>query len=156
MLQLTVISVGNKVPEWVNQGAQSYLSRICGNTNASLIEIPAQKRGKGSHISTILTQESAAIEKKLAPTTRLICLDRIGKTYSSIALAKRITQWQQLGESISWVIGGPEGIDPALLSRADEKWSLSEMTFSHHVARIMLAEQLYRAWSITQGHPYHR
>jgi len=144
------------MPAWVNQGTHEYINRIRGNTSVELVEIPAQKRGKNADIARILTREGAATIKQLAPGSRLICLDRPGKAYDSLAFADRIRDWQQLGQSIGFVIGGPEGIDPAILAKADEKWTLSKMTFTHHVARIMLAEQLYRAWSITEGLPYHR
>ncbi len=144
------------MPAWVNQGTHEYINRIRGNTSVELVEIPAQKRGKNADIARILAREGEATLKQLAPGSRLICLDRLGKAHDSLAFADKIRDWQQLGQNIGFVIGGPEGIDPAILARADEKWTLSKMTFTHHVARIMLAEQLYRAWSITEGLPYHR
>jgi len=156
MLKIKLLSVGDKMPAWVNQGTYEYINRIRGNTAVDLVEIPAQKRGKNADIPRILAREGEAMLKQLAPGSRLICLDRLGKAYDSLTFADKIRDWQQLGQNIGFVIGGPEGIDPAILARADEKWTLSKMTFTHHVARIMLAEQLYRAWSITEGLPYHR
>lgn len=144
------------MPAWVNEGTQSYLQRIRGNTRVSLLEVSAKKRGKNADISRVLLQEGEAILKQLASGTRLICLDRPGKAYDSPGVARKINDWQQQGQAVAFAIGGPEGLDPAVLERADEIWTLSKMTFTHHVARVMLAEQLYRAWSITEGLPYHR
>ncbi len=156
MLKINLISVGDKMPAWVNDGTTAYLDRIRGNTQVSLVQINAKKRGKHADIVRILKQEGEAILKHLSGETHLICLDRLGKAHDSLALAEKITEWQQTGINIAFVIGGPEGIDPAVLARANETWTLSKMTFSHQVARVMLAEQLYRAWSITEGLPYHR
>lgn len=156
MLKITLLSVGEKMPPWVNQGTQSYLQRIRGNTSAILIEISAKKRGKNADISKILQQEGEAILKQLSTDTHLVCLDRPGKAYDSRGVAAKITEWQQLGQPVAFAIGGPEGLAPAVLQRANETWTLSKMTFTHHVARVMIAEQLYRAWSITEGLPYHR
>lgn len=156
MLKIKLICAGDKMPAWVNEGTREYINRIRGNTAAELLEIPAQKRGKNADIARVLAREGEAMRKQLAPGSRLICLDRLGRAYDSLAFAEKILDWQRLGQNISFVIGGPEGIDPSMLAGADEKWTLSKMTFTHHVARIMLAEQLYRAWSITEGLPYHR
>jgi len=156
MLKIKLLSVGDKMPAWVNEGCDTYIKRIRGNTQVELIEIQAGKRVKNTDIQRILFLEGQAILKHVAPGTRLICLDRQGKAIDSLKLADRIRDWQQQGEKIAFAIGGPEGIDPEVLDRANETWSLSQMTFTHHVARIMLAEGLYRAWSITEGLPYHR
>ena len=144
------------MPAWVNEGTREYINRIRGNTAVELLEVPAQKRSKNVDITRVLAREGEAMRKQHAPGARLICLDRLGTAYDSLAFADKIRDWQQLGQNISFVIGGPEGIDPTMLAGADERWTLSKMTFTHHVARIMLAEQLYRAWSITEGLPYHR
>lgn len=156
MLKIKIITVGDKMPEWVNEGTTAYLRRIHRNTTVELSQISAKKRGKQVDVNRVLFEEGEAILKQLPSDTRLICLDRKGKAYDSLSFADKIRDWQNLGRNISFVIGGPEGIDAAVLARADEKWTLSSMTFSHHVARVMLAEQLYRAWSITEGLPYHR
>ncbi|MCP4009085.1 MAG: 23S rRNA (pseudouridine(1915)-N(3))-methyltransferase RlmH [Proteobacteria bacterium] len=156
MLKIKLLTVGDKMPTWVNEGTREYINRIRGNTRVELVEVPAQKRGKNADISRILSREGEAILKQVPAGSKLICLDRQGRAHDSLAFADKLLDWQQSGQSINFVIGGPEGIGPALLSGADEKWTLSEMTFTHHVARVMLAEQLYRAWSITEGLPYHR
>lgn len=156
MLKIKLLSVGDKMPAWVNEGSTAYLKRIRGNTRVELIEIQAGKRARHADIPRVLALEGQAILKHVSAGTRLICLDRHGREFNSLKLADRIRDWQQLGESIAFAVGGPEGIDPAVLDRADEVWSLSKLTFSHHVARVMLAEGLYRAWSITEGLPYHR
>lgn len=156
MLKIYIVSVGEKMPAWVNEGTQSYLQRIRGNSSANLLEVSAKKRSKHADISRVLQQEGEAILKHVSSDTRLICLDRPGKAYDSMQVAKKIRDWQQLGQAVAFAIGGPEGLDSAVMQRADESWTLSKMTFTHHVARVMLAEQLYRAWSINEGLPYHR
>lgn len=156
MLKIYIVSVGEKMPAWVNEGTQSYLQRIRGNSSANLLEVSAKKRSKNADISRVLQQEGEAILKHVSSDTRLICLDRPGKAYDSMQVAKKIRDWQQLGQAVAFAIGGPEGLDSAVMQRADESWTLSKMTFTHHVARVMLAEQLYRAWSINEGLPYHR
>lgn len=156
MLKMNIISVGEKMPSWVNEGTKSYLQRIRGNSSVRLLEVSAKKRSKRADISRILQQEGEAILRHISSDTRLICLDRPGKAYDSMGVANKIRDWQQLGQTVSFAIGGPEGLDLAVMQRADEIWTLSKMTFTHHVARVMLAEQLYRAWSITEGLPYHR
>lgn len=156
MLKMNIISVGEKMPSWVNEGTKSYLQRIRGNSSVRLLEVSAKKRSKRADISRILQQEGEAILRHISSDTRLICLDRPGKAYDSMGVANKIRDWQQLGQTVSFAIGGPEGLDLTVMQRADEIWTLSKMTFTHHVARVMLAEQLYRAWSITEGLPYHR
>jgi len=153
---MNIISVGEKMPAWVNEGTQSYLQRIRGNSRANLLEVSAKKRSKNADITRVLQHEGEAILKHVSSDTRLICLDRPGKAYDSMQVANKIRDWQQLGQPVAFAIGGPEGLNPAVMQRADEIWTLSKMTFTHHVARVMLAEQLYRAWSITEGLPYHR
>lgn len=153
---MNIISVGEKMPSWVNEGTKSYLQRIRGNSSVRLLEVSAKKRSKRADISRILQQEGEAILRHISSDTRLICLDRPGKAYDSMGVANKIRDWQQLGQTVSFAIGGPEGLDLTVMQRADEIWTLSKMTFTHHVARVMLAEQLYRAWSITEGLPYHR
>jgi 23S rRNA (pseudouridine1915-N3)-methyltransferase len=156
MLKIKIISVGDKMPAWVNEGTTSYLKRIHRNTTVELVQISAKKRGKQVDVKRVLLEEGEAILKQLPTDTRLICLDRKGRAYDSLSFADKIRDWQGEGQSIGFVIGGPEGLNPTVLAQADETWTLSKMTFSHHVARVMLAEQLYRAWSITEGLPYHR
>jgi 23S rRNA (pseudouridine1915-N3)-methyltransferase len=156
MLKIKLLSVGDRMPAWVNLGTREYIDRVRGNTCVELIEIPALKRGKHADIPRILANEGKAMLKHIAPGAHLVCLDRPVKLHDSFVVADKISDWQRLGQPVVFTIGGPEGIDPSLLARADETWSLSKMTFSHYVARVMLAEQLYRAWSINQGLPYHR
>ncbi|MFT5259653.1 MAG: 23S rRNA (pseudouridine1915-N3)-methyltransferase [Cryomorphaceae bacterium] len=156
MVKLSVIAVGEKMPPWVNQGFEDYAKRLRGNTSLNLIEVPALKRGKNADIPRILQREGETVLSQLPDHCQLVTLERTGKHLDSLALAKQLATWQTEGQSVAFALGGPEGLDPAVMQRANHVWSLSAMTFSHHVARVMLAEQLYRAWSINQGMPYHR
>ncbi len=156
MVKLSVIAVGEKMPAWVNQGFADYAKRLHGATTLSLVEVPAIKRGKNADIARILKREGEELLAQVPSRNQLVALERTGKHLDSLAMAKQLAKWQLEGQSVAFVMGGPEGLDQAVMQRADHNWSLSAMTFSHHVARIMLAEQLYRAWSINQGMPYHR
>ena len=101
-------------------------------------------------------QESKRILSQIDASDHVVALDVIGKSWSTPELAEHLASWQQLGSDISLVIGGPDGLDPACLQRANQRWSLSALTLPHPLVRVMLAEQLYRAWTILQNHPYHR
>ncbi len=156
MVKLSVIAVGEKVPPWVNQGFEHYAKRLRGAASLNLIEVPAQKRGKNADIMRILKLEGEAVLAHIPAQNKLISLERTGKHLDSLALAKQLALWQLDGQSVAFALGGPEGLDKAIVQQSHQVWSLSAMTYSHHVARVMLAEQLYRAWSINQGMPYHR
>lgn len=156
MVKLTVVAVGEKMPAWVNQGFADYARRLHGATSLSLIEVAAIKRGKNADIPRILKREGEQVLGQIPAYNQVVTLERTGKHLDSLALARQLAKWQLTGQSVAFVMGGPEGLDQEVMKRADHRWSLSAMTFSHHVARVMLAEQLYRAWSINQGIPYHR
>ena len=151
---IKLIAIGNKMPSWVNAGFAEYAKRLPTDYQLQLIEIPSQKRTKSSVVDQVLQLEG---EKLLAAaTTPLIALDRQGKTFSTEQLAKQLQTWHDNSENPSLLIGGPEGLAPSCLKRASTVWSLSALTFPHPLVRIILAEQIYRAWSILSHHPYHR
>ena len=112
-------------------------------------------RGKSGNPQAV-TQESAAIRKALPVGDRMVVLDVTGKSLSTQQLATRLADWQMSGVNYSLVIGGPDGVEPALLSESELNWSLSPLTLPHPLVRVLLVEQLYRAWTINAGHPYHR
>lgn len=144
------------MPQWVQVGADEYVKRFSGDCRLQLIEIPLAKRGRSISVSQ---NQSVECEKMLAAspaTCHKIALDVSGKPLSTEQLANEMKQWQRLGESVVFYIGGPDGMSSTFLQQCDQRWSLSAMTFPHSLVRVMLAEQLYRAWSILQGHPYHR
>lgn len=156
MLKITVIALGNKMPDWVVQGTNDYAKRFNDGIQLKIIEIPLTRRSKTSDLIRILEKESLLIKEAIPSGTRLIALDVEGKAFSSEDLALKITQLQQISSHFCILIGGPEGLSQEILSRCDEKWSLSKLTLPHPLVRIILLETLYRAWSIIHNHPYHK
>jgi len=122
----------------------------------NLIEITPSTRNKSTPIEKNIKEEGERIQSAIPANSKLIVLDEKGKNFSSIDLSRKIEGWLPMGQDISLVIGGADGIDPEIKQQADEKWSLSSFTLPHALVRVVVAEQLYRAWSILQGHPYHR
>jgi 23S rRNA (pseudouridine1915-N3)-methyltransferase len=151
---IKLIAIGNKMPAWVNSGFAEYAKRLPTDYQLQLVEIPSQKRTKSSVVEQVLQQEG---EKLLAAATPpLIALDRQGATLTTEQLAKHLQNWHDNSQNPSLLIGGPEGLSPACLKRAEKVWSLSALTFPHPLVRVILAEQIYRAWSILSHHPYYR
>lgn len=156
MLKITVIAVGNKMPEWVVQGSNEYAKRFNDGIQLKMIEIPLIRRTKSSDLARIMEKEAASIKEAIPNGARLIALEIEGKTFSSEDLAQKITQLQQLSSHFCFLIGGPEGLAQETLALCDERWSLSKLTLPHPLVRIILLETLYRAWSIINNHPYHK
>ena len=156
MLKITVITLGNKMPDWVTQGANDYAKRFNDGIQLKVIEIPLIRRSKSSDLTRILEKESALMKEALPNSARIIALDIEGKSFSSEDLAVKITQLQQTTSHLCFLIGGPEGLSQDILKLCDERWSLSKLTLPHPLVRIILLETLYRAWSIIHNHPYHK
>ncbi|RUR10274.1 23S rRNA (pseudouridine(1915)-N(3))-methyltransferase RlmH [Legionella sp. km772] len=156
MLKITVIAVGSKMPDWVNEGTKDYAKRFNDGIQLKLIEIPLIKRSKSSDLIRIMEKEATLIKEAIPTGARIIALDLQGKPYSSEELALKITQLQQLNSHFCFLIGGPEGFAKETLALCDERWSLSKLTLPHPLVRIILLETLYRAWSIINNHPYHK
>lgn len=157
-MMIHIVAVGSKMPSWVNTAFQDYAKRLQHDCRLQLIEVALAKRDKQSeqNRARALAKEAQAIEKALPKNAYQIHLEVTGKHYSSEHLAQRLQVWQQLGQNIAIIIGGPDGIPTSLRQQANEQWSLSALTLPHPLVRVVLAEALYRAWSINQGHPYHR
>jgi 23S rRNA (pseudouridine1915-N3)-methyltransferase len=155
-LKVHLIAVGKKMPEWINTGYAEFSKRMPPELQINLIEITPSTRNKSTPIQKNIKEEGARIQSAIPTNSKLIVLDEKGKNFSSIDLSKKIEGWLPMGQDISIVIGGADGIDPEIKQQADEKWSLSSFTLPHALVRVVIAEQLYRAWSILQGHPYHR
>jgi 23S rRNA (pseudouridine1915-N3)-methyltransferase len=121
-----------------------------------LKEIAAEKRSKNSSIEAIQTKEANKLLNAIPKNSRIVALNGQGAIWSTEKLAMRMEGWMMSGQDIALLIGGPDGLTPDILSKAHEHWSLSNLTFPHPLVRILVAEQLYRAWTITENHPYHR
>ena len=155
-MRLRVIAVGTKMPDWVEAGCNEYLKRLPSELNFDIIELPLGQRGKGADINRAITREGEAMLKAIGEHDRVIALDVLGKPWSTEQLAGKLQQWQLSGDNFSLLVGGPDGLAPECLKRANSRWSLSTLTLPHPLVRILLVEQIYRAGTINAGHPYHR
>ncbi len=155
-MRIQIIAVGERMPAWVQDGYQEYMKRITSGMTISLVEISAEKRNKSANIQKILVKEAQRMLQAVAKDHYIIALDKDGQSWSTEVLADKIRAWQQDGTNISILIGGPEGMTAELISQAQARMSFSAMTFPHPIIRVMLAEQLYRAYSIINNHPYHK
>lgn len=155
-MHISLIAVGTSMPSWVQSGFQDYVKRLPPHWRFQLIEIEPSKRYKGANITKILQEETDRILKHIPKNNYVIALEVQGEHWNTPTLAKNLQKWEQEGSDISFLIGGPEGMTAECLARANQKWSLSALTFPHPLVRVILAEQLYRAYSLLQGHPYHR
>lgn len=154
-MKLKLLAVGTRMPSWVETGFEEYRKRMPAELKLDLIEIPFSSKGKGSSNQSKETQ-GQAILKIVNKQDRVIALDVLGKSMSTETLATQLANWQMNGQDICLLIGGPDGLSTDCLERADMKWSLSDLTLPHPLVRILLMEQLYRAWTINKNHPYHR
>ncbi len=155
-MRIKLLAVGTKMPQWVIQAYQEYAQRMPAVAQLELVEIAAKKRGKNADTARILRDEGEALRAAVPKGALTIALDRKGKQVDTEGLARKLQRWIDDSQDVAILIGGPEGIDPDYLNSIQTKWSLSALTFAHPVVRVMLAEQLYRAWSINANLPYHR
>jgi len=154
-MRIRVLAVGTRMPAWVTDGVGEYHKRLPREFSVDWIEIPPAKRGSDKP-AQLKAKESHVIERHLKAEERIIALDVGGKPVSTEDIARSFSDWQAEGGAAAIIIGGPDGIDAGLLQRADTRWSLGRVTLPHPLVRVILAEQLYRAWSINARHPYHR
>lgn len=155
-MRITLYAVGNKMPTWVSQGFNEYCRRFPRDMSFHLVEIPPGKRGKNADIARILDKEGELTLAAIPKGNRIVTLEVEGKAWTTSQLANHLTKWQLDGRDIALLVGGPEGLAPACIQASEQKWSLSPLTLPHPMVRIILAESLYRAWSINNNHPYHR
>ncbi len=155
-MKIHLISVGNRLPDWADSGTKEYLKRMPASCAVQLVEVPPVVRSKSTPVDRAKEQECARIEAALPKSAWRIICDERGKSWSTAALSTQLGEWLQSGRDVAVVIGGADGTTPALRATADHLWSLSALTLPHPLVRVLLAEQLYRAWSLLNHHPYHR
>jgi len=155
-MRIKLLAVGTRMPKWVELGFAEYANRMPKLCELELVEINAKKRGKNADTARILRDEAEALRAAIPGGNKVIALDRQGKSIDTLKLSEHLQNWIDESQDVAILIGGPEGIDPGYLNTVNLKWSLSAMTFAHPIVRVMLAEQLYRAWSINANLPYHR
>jgi 23S rRNA (pseudouridine1915-N3)-methyltransferase len=155
-MKFLIFAVGNKMPKWVEAGFEEYARRMPHEATIELMEIKPEKRGEGKKVEQLLVAEAARILAALPSKCRIVAMDERGRQWTTAKLADSITGWMRNGGDTAFLVGGADGLDANIKNLADEVLALSAMTLPHGLARIMLAEQLYRAVSLINGHPYHR
>ncbi len=155
-MKLLVIAVGQRVPDWAQTAWADYAKRFPPELRLELKAIKTEPRSGGKTTEQIMTAERQRIEAALPSGTHVVALDERGSALTTAALAAKLSQWQGQGGDVALLIGGPDGLHPALRQGAHERIRLSDLTLPHAMVRVLLVEQLYRAWSINAGHPYHR
>lgn len=152
-MKIKIISIGNKMPAWINEAFDSYISKLNRDFTLQLIEIKPEKK-----FDSIEQKKLSESEKILSHVDKefLIVLDEKGLQFSSQELAQKLKHWSEHFKHITFVIGGADGVHEDILHKANLTWSLSKLTFPHAFVRVLIAEQLYRAQSILENHPYHR
>ena len=155
-MKIYLLAVGTKMPDWVTKGYKEYEHRLPAKCSLQLKEIAAEKRNKNSNVQAIIEKEAEKLKAAIPNNCRVVALDVKGQAWSTEKLATRLQDWMMSGQDIALLVGGPDGLNDELLQLAQEKWSLSSLTFPHPLVRVILAEQLYRAYTITENHPYHR
>lgn len=155
-MQLLIVAVGHKMPAWIEAGYAEYAKRMPSDCRLQLKELKPVDRSGSRTAETVMAMEKSRIEEALPKNIRLVVLDERGKDLTTLQLSQYLNQWRQEGGDVAFVIGGADGLDAEFKKKADLSIRLSSMTLPHGMVRVLLAEQLYRAWSITQNHPYHR
>jgi 23S rRNA (pseudouridine1915-N3)-methyltransferase len=155
-MQIHLLAAGTRLPAWINQGFNEYAARLPPECRMILKEIPLGASRRGGDSVKAIAEEGARMTAAIPDRAHVVALEVQGRTFSTDELAKNLNRWLQDGRDLALLIGGPDGLAPACTERAETRWSLSPLTLPHGLVRVVVAEQLYRAWSILKNHPYHR
>ena len=155
-MHLCLIAVGERVPAWVAQGFEEYARRLRRPWTLKLKEIPAERRSRNADIAGLVRAEGERLLAAVPTGWRMVALDPTGHQYDTETLARHLGRWTDEAQNAALLIGGPDGLSADVLEQADEVWALSTLTFAHSLVRVVVAEQVYRAFSIVHGLPYHR
>ena len=153
---ITVIAVGTKMPDWVQSGCQEYVKRLPRDWQFKFVEQPIGPRSKNSSAQAAIAKEGKKMLAAISPKDFVIALEVKGNNWTTEKLASNFGRWRDEGNNITILIGGPDGLAGDCIKRANISWSLSALTLPHPLVRVLLAEQIYRAYSILQNHPYHK
>ena len=154
-MRLLIVAVGQRVPDWAQTAWDDYAKRFPHDLKLELRAVKTEPRASKT-VAALYAAERSRIEGALPKGCRIVALDERGSALTTQALASKLQQWQLEGDDVALVIGGPDGLDPAFKQAAHERIRLSDLTLPHSMVRVLLIEQLYRAWSINANHPYHR
>lgn len=158
-MKIRIVAAGGRMPGWVQEGYAEYTKRLPREIVLEMVEIPLGQRGQKNSpalVEKARQKEGEAMLAALAPRDQVVALDVKGKPWSTEQLSQQLEGWRMQGDNVSLLIGGPDGLSPDCLARAPQRWSLSPLTLPHPLVRVVLAEQLYRAWTLLAGHPYHK
>jgi 23S rRNA (pseudouridine1915-N3)-methyltransferase len=155
-VHLVIVAVGHRMPDWVEQGFADYTKRMPSEMRIELREIKPEPRATGRLPETLMQAEAARIRAAIPKRSVVIALDEAGLDLTTVELAHRLERWRSEAPALTWLIGGPDGLDASLKAQATLCVRLSSLTLPHAMVRVLLAEQLYRAWSVNANHPYHR
>lgn len=151
-----MLAVGSKMPSWIEQGIAEYSKRMPADCRIEIVELPIGPRGKGQSVAKAIEKEGQAMLAAMRPQNTCVALEVLGKPWSTPQLSENMAQWRMQGGDVDLLIGGPDGLSPECVKMARQKWSLSPLTLPHPLVRVLVAEQLYRAWTILNNHPYHK
>jgi 23S rRNA (pseudouridine1915-N3)-methyltransferase len=155
-MRLRLLAVGTRMPDWVQAGYAEYAARLPRELRLELLEIPVPARGTRPDVARLRQAEGEKMLRAIGTQAHVVALDEKGEALDTAAWARAIQRWMQEQREVCLLIGGPDGLAPECLARAQARWSLSPLTFPHPLVRVVVAEQLYRAWTLLEGHPYHR
>ena len=155
-MRLLIVAVGQRIPDWAQAAWNDYAKRFPPELKIELKTVKTEARTGGKTTEQLMQAERRRIDETIPKGARIVVLDERGLRLSTMALADKLKTWQQSGDDLALVIGGPDGLDPSFCQQAHERIRLSDLTLPHAFARVLLVEQLYRAWSINANHPYHR
>ena len=155
-MHIRLIVVGDRQPSWVSDAFDDYARRLPRQWKFRLDTVATGRRSKSADPLGAVEAEGQKVLGKVKAGEQLIVLDERGTELSSVELAGELSVWQAAGRDLCFVIGGPDGVSRSCMERADFRWSLSKLTLPHGLARVLCVEQLYRAWTVSTGHPYHR
>jgi len=155
-MRARILTIAERAPNWVKQGFDEYARRLTQKLPLTLVELALGQRGKSSDPKRAIADEGQRMLAAIPARSRVISLDGRGEVWSSEALAKQLGVWRMEGRDLCFLIGGPDGLAPTCQQVAQQSWSFGPMTLPHALVRIVLAEQLYRAMSMLENHPYHR
>ena len=155
-MRILLIAAGTRQPQWVQSGFEEYARRLRGNCTLELMEIPLGRRTSAGSARQAVEQEAGRTLRAIPGGARVVALHVKGSPWSTEQLAARLRAWMAGGAPVCLLVGGPDGLSSRVMERADECWSLSPLTLPHGMVRPLVAEALYRAWSLNRGHPYHR
>lgn len=155
-MKIRILAIGPKMPAWVDTAVAEYQKRMPRELPVDFVPLALGQRGRNASTDKAIAQEGDAMLAAIKPEDQVVALDLSGKAWSTEQLADQLTQWRLEARDLTLLIGGPDGLDPRCLARSAQRWCLSNLTLPHPLVRVLLAEQLYRAWTVTQNHPYHK